>query len=152
MTALPEQADSPPLCNTQDLVLIHKVLRYGFSEAESLVRGVAEGDIKRADIVADHVLTISSGLHLHHEGEDEILWDTLEQRSPGCAIHVSLMRAHHAEIAARSTALVTVQSLAKWDQPCPGSSGRTVIRSWPRLHRSQPDRRDGQTHRRLCER
>lgn len=94
------QAAPAPMCNTKDLVLIHKVLRYGFSEAGPLVRGVAEGDTARAGIVGEHVLTISSGLHLHHEGEDLILWDTLEQRSPGCAIHVSLMRAHHAEIAA----------------------------------------------------
>ncbi len=94
-----ESAATLPTCNTSDLVMIHKVLRYGFKEAEPLVRGVAEGDTGRAGVVGQHVHTLAAGLHLHHEGEDLILWDMLEQRSPGCAIHVSLMKSQHAEVA-----------------------------------------------------
>lgn len=99
MTSPTGQAASVPTCNTADLVVIHRVLRHGFREADALVRGVAAGDITRAGIVGAHVRSLVSGLHHHHEGEDLILWDTLEQRSPGCAIHVALMKSQHADVA-----------------------------------------------------
>ncbi len=38
-------------------------------------------------------------VHTHHESEDELLWDKLEQRAPACALHVGQMRAHHAQVA-----------------------------------------------------
>ena len=44
---------------------------------------------------------VAGALHHHHEGEDLLLWDTLEQRAPSCALHVGLMRAQHAATAAQ---------------------------------------------------
>lgn len=114
MTSPTGQAESVPTCNTADLVMIHRVIRYGFREADGLIRGVAAGDIARARIVGTQVASTVSGLHHHHEGEDLILWDTLEQRSPGCAIHVSLMKSQHAEVA---TLIKQVEdALPAWEQ------------------------------------
>ncbi|NHB84297.1 hemerythrin domain-containing protein [Tessaracoccus sp. HDW20] len=45
-----------------------------------------------------YIAEIDATLHTHHESEDELLWDRLEKRAPGCALHVGQMRAHHAEV------------------------------------------------------
>lgn len=114
MTSPTGQAESVPTCNTADLVMIHKVLRHGSREADGLVRGVAAGDVTRAGIVGAHVASLVSGLHHHHEGEDLLLWDMLEERSPGCAIHVSLMKSQHAEVGALITQVE--DALPAWEQ------------------------------------
>lgn len=86
-------------CDTSDMVLVHRVFRYLFRDAPRLVREVDPGDRERTAIVAAHVRDIAGGLHNHHHTEDILLWDTLEQRSPGCALHIGLMRTQHAEVA-----------------------------------------------------
>jgi hypothetical protein len=87
-------------CDTADMLMIHRLFRWLFGDAPGLVRGVAAGDTERSGVVGDHVEQIAAGLHLHHHGEDLLLWDRLESRAPGCALHVSQMRAQHQTIAA----------------------------------------------------
>lgn len=101
MTALDEKLG----CDTSDMLTIHALFRRAFTDAPVLVRGVAEGDVTRARAVGDHVQEVAQALHHHHTGEDELLWDVLEQRAPACALHVGLMRAQHAETAAQLAAL-----------------------------------------------
>jgi hemerythrin-like domain-containing protein len=70
-----------------------------FNDAPRLVREVSDGDTERSKVIGDHVAEIVRGLHQHHEGEDLLLWDRLESRSPACSIHVALMRSQHASVA-----------------------------------------------------
>jgi hypothetical protein len=93
----PDPLDVPP-CRTDDMRMAHGLFRSLFADAPRLVRGVAAGDRDRAAIVADHVLEVTAGLHRHHSGEDLLLWDALAERSPGCALHVGLMRTQHQEV------------------------------------------------------
>ncbi|WP_456787863.1 hemerythrin domain-containing protein [Cellulomonas sp. P5_C5] len=86
-------------CDTSDMLTIHALFRRAFTDAPVLVRGVADGDTARMLPVADHVREVAAALHHHHEGEDLLLWDTLEQRAPACALHVGLMRSQHAATA-----------------------------------------------------
>ena len=88
-------------CDTSDMLTIHALFRRAFTDAPVLVRGVADGDTARMLAVADHVREVAAALHHHHEGEDLLLWDTLEQRAPACALHVGLMRSQHAATAAQ---------------------------------------------------
>ena len=88
-------------CDTSDMLTIHALFRRAFTDAPALVRGVADGDTARMLTVADHVREVAAALHHHHEGEDLLLWDTLEQRAPACALHVGLMRSQHAATAAQ---------------------------------------------------
>jgi len=41
------------------------------------VRGVADGDVARARIVGRHVRLLLDLLHVHHGGEDRLLWPLL---------------------------------------------------------------------------
>ncbi len=93
-------------CDTSDMLTIHALFRRAFTDVPGLVRGVADGDTARMLPVADHVRELAGALHHHHEGEDLLLWDTLEQRAPGCALHVGLMRSQHAATAAQLDRLV----------------------------------------------
>ena len=84
------------------------MFRAGFGEAPALVKGVAEGDVAHADVVGDHLDMLSTSLHAHHEGEDTMLWDRLEQRAPSCAAHVERMKQHHAQLLVHLTAMDAV--------------------------------------------
>jgi hypothetical protein len=77
---------------------IHRMFRAGFGEAPTLVTGVADADTAHAEVVGDHLATLSINLHAHHEGEDTMLWDRLEQRAPTCTTHVERMKQHHAQL------------------------------------------------------
>lgn len=86
-------------CDTSDIFLIHRIFRWGYRELPRAVREVPAGDVRRAETVAQAVDRIDQGLHVHHEGEDELLWDRLERREPGCSMHVDVMKAQHAQVA-----------------------------------------------------
>ncbi|HEX2208898.1 MAG TPA: hemerythrin domain-containing protein [Longimicrobium sp.] len=87
-----------PLCDTSDMLLVHALLRRIYRDAPGLVESVPVGDTARAAIVADHVETFTRFLHHHHHTEDVTIWDKLSARTPACAVHVALMRAHHKRV------------------------------------------------------
>lgn len=109
-TALPPtggepSGDEPVVCDARGMAQIHRWFRADFAEAPLLVDAVVPGDTERARVVARHLRTLSIGLHAHHEGEDERLWSTLTERSPGCAVHVERMQAQHGEMLEHLTSL-----------------------------------------------
>ncbi|BDZ56288.1 hemerythrin domain-containing protein [Agromyces marinus] len=95
--ALPE--GETPGCDVSDIYLVHRIFRWGFREFPTIVRGVDDGDVERAATVSGAVELLTLGLHVHHEGEDALLWDPIEARRPACAVTVELMREQHARIA-----------------------------------------------------
>lgn len=106
-TPLPPSGDAPiaNTCDASGMIEIHRMFRRSFGEGPTLVRGVAAGDIDHAEVVAVQLSTTSLGLHAHHEGEDERLWDALEERAPSCAIHVERMKQQHAVMLVHLTEL-----------------------------------------------
>ena len=115
----------------------------GSARAARSIDGVAEGDTVHAEVVADHLAMLSIGLHAHHEGEDTMLWDTLEQRAPSCAVHVERMKAQHAEMLVHLTALDA--ALPAWRASGRAADAAGVVvrarrRSTPRSPRTCPTR------------
>lgn len=109
-TALPSDGDRPATsgiktCDASGMAEIHRLFRAGFGEGPSLVGGVRDGDAGHVAVVADRLHLMSVGLHAHHEGEDERLWDALDTRAPTCAGHVQRMKAQHAEMLVHLDAL-----------------------------------------------
>ena len=105
VTKLPSSSEPRPDgesvgCDTADLIQVHRIFRWLYNELPGLIRGVDDGDVSRAAVVADYASMDFFALHLHHETEDIVLWDRLVERSPGCLPHVELMRAQHAQVAA----------------------------------------------------
>lgn len=89
--------DSPdPYADTSDMYNVHAMFRREFALLPDVVRGVPEGDKERAHVVADHLSLISLLLHVHHSGEDEVLWPRLLTRAPSeIAPVVHLVEGHH---------------------------------------------------------
>lgn len=87
-------------CQTDDMKMIHAMFRREFSLAGPMVRNVGVGDVGKATRVSTYLTQLVTALHHHHHGEDTILWDTLVERSPACAIHVGLMKEQHAQVGA----------------------------------------------------
>lgn len=94
----PPVPDGPRLCNGYGMRIVHNAFLWGYEQAPGLVRGVRGGDVERAAFVGQWLADLDATLHVHHEGEDELLWDKLEQRAPACALHVGQMRAQHAQV------------------------------------------------------
>ena len=70
-----------PLADVRDMYMAHTMFRREFGLAPALVRGVADGDLQRAAVVADHLRIVDNGLHHHHAAEDKHLWPRLLERS-----------------------------------------------------------------------
>ncbi|MEA5360540.1 hemerythrin domain-containing protein [Amycolatopsis sp., V23-08] len=70
-----------PLADVRDMYLAHVMFRREIGLAPALIRGVADGDVERAAVVADHVRLVDTVLHHHHEAEDEHLWHRLVERA-----------------------------------------------------------------------
>jgi hypothetical protein len=77
---------------------IHRLFRHGFGEGPDLVRRVREGDLDHAAAVAAQLDLLSVGLHAHHQGEDQRLWNLLDAREPACSVHVARMKVQHAQM------------------------------------------------------
>ncbi|MFK3979435.1 hemerythrin domain-containing protein [Micromonospora sp. NPDC050397] len=68
------------MADSRDMYVVHKVFRREFAAVPGLVREVAEGDVTRAGLVADHVGLLTFVLTKHHEGEDLLVWPKLLER------------------------------------------------------------------------
>src|SRR4051794_18983408 len=95
--------------DVHDMVVVHRVFRRELVALPLLVRGVGDGDRERAAIVADHARLVSTGLRIHHTGEDVLLWPLLHDRAAADEL-VDTMEAQHAGI---QTALERADALVE---------------------------------------
>jgi len=86
------------MADVRDMYMAHTALRREFRLLPQLVRDVEPGDIKRADAVGAHAELVCSIPHLHHEGEDLILWPLLLERGGEAvaSIVATMDEQHHA--------------------------------------------------------
>jgi hemerythrin-like domain-containing protein len=81
--------------NIQEMYVVHRVFRRELTLLPRLVRDVREGDTDRAALVGGHLRLVLDGLHMHHTGEDEVLWPRLLERAAPSAELVRTMQAQH---------------------------------------------------------
>jgi hemerythrin-like domain-containing protein len=99
--------------DTRDMLIVHAAFRREFRLASALVSGVADGDVARAGVVAAHIKLLIDLLHIHHGGEDRLLWPRLRQRIPdGDARVLEIMEGQHEGIDADLRSLS--QPLTSW--------------------------------------
>lgn len=73
---------STSTADVRDMLVVHESFRREFDQLPELVAGVAPGDLARAKVVAEHLDLMQQMLHLHHKGEDELLWPKIIERAP----------------------------------------------------------------------
>ena len=87
--------------NIQEMYVVHRVFRREFAMLPRLVRQVRDGDTTRAELVGAHLQLILDGLHMHHTGEDDVLWPLLLERAAPSSELVHTMQAQHDRVDAQ---------------------------------------------------
>jgi hemerythrin-like domain-containing protein len=87
------------LCDTSDMVIVHRMFRRECALLPQLVAAVAGGDLARARTVAGHAREVLDMLHHHHVGEDELLWPRLSARTRFHADLLARMDTQHQGLA-----------------------------------------------------
>jgi hemerythrin-like domain-containing protein len=90
---------APKLCDTSDMVIVHRMFRRECALLPQLVAGVPVGDAARARSVAGHIREVLDMLHHHHLGEDELLWPRLSSRTRFHADLLARMDSQHHALA-----------------------------------------------------
>ncbi len=88
MTAIAEAPD------TSEMAAIHSVFRNAFAAAPRLIGSVSDGDVARAGVIGSYYLNVLEFLHVHHGGEDELLFPRLEARVPDPAVIIQVASQH----------------------------------------------------------
>jgi iron-sulfur cluster repair protein YtfE (RIC family) len=86
------------LTDVHDMVVVHKAFRRELTLIPRLVRAVPAGDTARAAVIGAHAELSLLGLHLHHTGEDELLWPKLLERDAPDSDLIYRMEAQHHEV------------------------------------------------------
>ena len=87
------------MIDTNEMLLIHRVLRREVGALPELIRR-ANNDPARARIVGPHAVEMLDFLHVHHSGEDELLWPVLRPRVAVEGDLLDRMEAQHHQVAA----------------------------------------------------
>jgi iron-sulfur cluster repair protein YtfE (RIC family) len=87
-----------PLTDVHDMVVVHRAFRREFRLIPELVRAVDPGDTARAAVLAGHARKVLTGLHMHHSGEDVLLWPKLLERCEPGAELIHRMEAQHERV------------------------------------------------------
>ncbi len=87
-----------PMADVRDMYMAHTAMRREFKLLPRLVSDVEPGDVRRAGVVGAHAELVCRVLHLHHEGEDQVLWPKLLERGgeETAAIVPVMEEQHHA--------------------------------------------------------
>jgi iron-sulfur cluster repair protein YtfE (RIC family) len=78
--------------------IIHRIFRRQFAEVQMLVQQVPASDATRVRAVADHLVFLLDGLHMHHTTEDDLIWPKLLERVGPDALLVERMEQQHQQI------------------------------------------------------
>jgi hemerythrin-like domain-containing protein len=116
-------SSSVPQVDTTDMLLIHRVIRREIAMLPDLIRKAA-GDRRRAALVATHAAEMLDMLHIHHTGEDELVWPLLLSRVDADDGLIERMQEQHTEIAA---AIDDVRAqLPAWAASADGACGEQI--------------------------
>jgi hemerythrin-like domain-containing protein len=112
------------LCDTSDMVIVHRMFRRECALLPQLVAAVAAGDLARARTVAEHAREVLAMLHHHHVGEDDLLWPRLSARTRLHAELLARMDSQHQGLAVLLEQAAT--AFAAW-QAAPTAPSSTAL-------------------------
>jgi Hemerythrin HHE cation binding domain len=93
-------ADDTPLTDVRDMVGVHDAFRRGLGEARGQLAAIDDGDAARAERFGSYFDELLYLLHIHHAGEDELLYPLLVERVPDERPLFDRMEEQHAAVTA----------------------------------------------------
>ena len=122
--AMTAPVEAHKLCDTSDMVIVHRMFRRECALLPALVATVASGDVARARTVAGHAREILDMLHHHHVGEDELLWPRLSERTRFNTDLLARMDSQHEGLAVLLEQAGT--AFAQWQDAPTAPTGRPL--------------------------
>jgi len=115
------------------MAIVHRTFRKAYSESAQLVRAAPTPSPGRVTFLADHIDFAIKALHIHHEGEDELLYPKLIERVPEQAPMTEEVEHEHELI---KTALDdTSAACATWRQRPSAETGEALAASLEKLNK-----------------
>src|SRR3954447_13765979 len=81
--------------DVNEMVRVHRVFREAFALAPQLIGAVRADDVDQVSRIATYYEGVLLFLHVHHEGEDELLWPRLLERCQGKSAVINLASDQH---------------------------------------------------------
>ena len=118
--------------DVRDMAIVHRTFRKAYNESAQLVRAAPTPSPGRVTFLADHIDFAIKALHIHHEGEDELLYPKLIERVPEQAPMTEEVEHEHELI---KTALDdTSAACATWRQRPSAETGEALAASLDKLN------------------
>lgn len=125
------EAVTVPRPDTSDMERAHGVMRDALSTAPQLLGAIRADDAAQAARVAMYYETILLFIHIHHEGEDELLWPILRRRCPNDVAAVEHVVGQHerllVDLAAAESLLSSWRADPALDQAAALAAGLAVL-------------------------
>ena len=119
------------LTDVSDMFTVHRAFRREFTLMPPLIRAVRPGDTARAAVLARHARFILTGLHLHHTGEDELLWPKLLERCPPDEELIHRMEGQHHQVEDCTERLYS--ALTRWEAEARPAVTEEVAGIWEEM-------------------
>jgi hemerythrin-like domain-containing protein len=118
--------------DVRDMAIVHRTFRKAYDESAQLVRAAPTPSPARVTFLADHIDFAIAMLHVHHEGEDELLYPKLIERVPDQAPMTEEVEHEHQLI---KTALDAASAAcATWRQRPSAETGEALAAALDQLN------------------
>ncbi|MGD0379776.1 MAG: hemerythrin domain-containing protein [Acidimicrobiales bacterium] len=91
-------AHQDPRPDVSDMFAVHQALRDSLGSAPQLVRAVDATDAERQALITNLYDNVLDFLHVHHEGEELLVFPRLRERCPDQLELLDLMASQHADV------------------------------------------------------
>jgi hypothetical protein len=118
--------------DVRDMAIVHQTFRRAYDESARLVRAARAPSPGRVTFLADHIDFAIATLHIHHEGEDELLYPKLIERVPEQAPMTEEIEHEHQLI---KTALdAAAAACATWRERTTADTGEALAAALDQLN------------------
>jgi len=114
------------------MAIVHAAFRRAYKEAAQLVRANPAPSAGRVTFLAEHIVLALMLLHIHHEGEDELLYPKLIERAPDQAPMTEQVEHEHETIKTAPDA--TAAACAAWRAGPSAETGEALAASLDELN------------------
>jgi hypothetical protein len=118
--------------DVRDMAIVHTTFRRAYEECARLVRAAPAPSPGRVTFLADHIDFSIAVLHIHHEGEDELLYPKLIERAPEQAPMTEHVDEEHKAIKAALDAASA--ACTTWRQRPTAETGEALAAALDRLN------------------
>lgn len=124
-----------PLADTSDMAQLHRVFRDAVGSGPRLVAPVSPADANRVEYVATYYDNVLRLLHVHHDGEDELMTPLLVERATAAeAAEVRRVAQQHAAVLGDLGAVEA--DLAEWRSAPTADAKAALLDALDRLRSS----------------